>query len=72
VTLISLAFGCRCDSVVEMEVAPELVEMATAEEVVPVPFEIFRAAPLNLAMYRFAVMDQWTRRSNWHLIPSKC
>jgi hypothetical protein len=38
---------------------PELVETATTEEVVPVPFEIFRAAPLSLAMCRFAVTDQW-------------
>jgi hypothetical protein len=50
VTLISLAFGCRCDCV---------VETATAEEVVPVPFEIFRAAPVSFAMCRFAVADQW-------------
>jgi hypothetical protein len=35
VTLISLAFGCRCDIVVEVEVAPERVETATAEEVGP-------------------------------------
>jgi hypothetical protein len=38
VTLITLAFSCRCDSVVEIAVAPELVETATAEEVVKLAF----------------------------------
>jgi hypothetical protein len=47
---------------VEVEVAPELVETATTEEVVPVPFEIFRAAPLNLARCRFAITDQWIEK----------
>jgi hypothetical protein len=59
VNLISLAFSCRCNSVVEVAVATELVETATVEEVVPVPFEIFRAAPLKLGSCRFAVTDQW-------------
>jgi hypothetical protein len=47
-----------CPITLEVAVAPELVEMATAEEVVPVSFEIFRAAPVSLAMCRFAVTDQ--------------
>jgi hypothetical protein len=44
---------------VEVAVALELVETATAEEVVTVPFEIFRAAPVSLAMCRLAITDQW-------------
>jgi hypothetical protein len=47
--LISLAFGCRCDSVV-----------AVLWQVLwPVPLGIFRAASSSLAMCRFAVTDQW-------------
>jgi hypothetical protein len=61
VNLILLAFGCRCDSVVEATVAPELVETA-AEEIVPVPFETFEAAPMNLATCRFVVTDQWIEK----------
>ena len=58
--LISLAFGCRCDSIL-VEVSEGEEERPSVRDVASVPFQTVRIAPLHLALCRFVVTEEWIK-----------
>ena len=58
--LISLAFSCRCDSIL-VEVSEVEEERPSVRDVASVPFQTVRIAPLHLALCRFVVTEEWIK-----------